>query len=169
MEQFLRRQGASEKEEIERLRAGIAEIQSRQQHGRGETEEYSSDSEGESEDEDELQLILQDLQRQNEELEIKNNHLNQAIHEERGALIELRVQLRFCSAAARAEPLAEPEPGAEEPPRPPRSRRGRRQAGSGRRRPSESWPGRAGLQRRLVGTPVSQTVGFLEESFPLLT
>ncbi|OWK01573.1 hypothetical protein Celaphus_00017717 [Cervus elaphus hippelaphus] len=162
MEQFLRRQIASEKEEIERLRAEIAEIQSRQQHGRSETEEYSSDSESESEDEDELQLILQDLQRQNEELEglghnrephpgpptlgcwpqshlggrIKNNHLNQAIHEEREAIIELRVQLR-----------------------------------SGRRRPSESQPGRAGLRRRrlLVGTPVSQTVGFLEESFPLLT
>ena len=44
---------------------------SRQQHGRSETEEYSSDSESESEDEDELQLILQDLQRQNEELEVR--------------------------------------------------------------------------------------------------
>ncbi|XP_006891495.1 PREDICTED: ralA-binding protein 1-like [Elephantulus edwardii] len=95
MEQFLRRQIASEKEEIERLRAEIAEIQSRQQHGRSETEEYSSDSESESEDEEELQIILEDLQRQNEELEIKNNHLNQAIHEEREAIIELRVQLRL--------------------------------------------------------------------------
>ncbi|KAF6089125.1 ralA binding protein 1 [Phyllostomus discolor] len=70
MEQFLRRQIASEKEEIERLRAEIAEIQSRQQHGRSETEEYSSDSESESEDEEELQIILEDLQRQNEELEV---------------------------------------------------------------------------------------------------
>ncbi|XP_006008408.1 ralA-binding protein 1 [Latimeria chalumnae] len=96
MEQYLRRQIASEKEEIERLRAEIVEIQSRQQqHGRSETEEYSSDSESESEDEEELQLILEDLQRQNEELEIKNNHLNQAIHEEREAIIELRVQLRL--------------------------------------------------------------------------
>nr|XP_031546070.1 ralA-binding protein 1 isoform X2 [Vicugna pacos] len=68
MEQFLRRQIASEKEEIERLRAEIAEIQSRQQ-GRSETEECSSDSESESEDEDELQAILEELQRQNEELE----------------------------------------------------------------------------------------------------
>ncbi|XP_060261230.1 ralA-binding protein 1 isoform X2 [Ovis aries] len=119
MEQFLRRQIASEKEEIERLRAEIAEIQSRQQHGRSETEEYSSDSESESEDEDELQLILQDLQRQNEELEIKNNHLNQAIHEEREAIIELRVQLRLLQLQrARPEPLAEPEPGAREPPPP---------------------------------------------------
>ncbi|MGH0155739.1 UNVERIFIED_CONTAM: hypothetical protein FKN15_032837 [Acipenser sinensis] len=96
MEQFLRRQIASEKEEIERLRAEIAEIQSRQQqHGRSETEEYSSDSESESEDEEELQLILEDLQKQNQELEIKNTHLNQAIHEEREAIIELRVQLRL--------------------------------------------------------------------------
>ncbi|EGW08533.1 ralA-binding protein 1 [Cricetulus griseus] len=95
MEQFLRRQIASEKEEIERLRAEIAEIQSRQQHGRSETEEYSSESESESEDEEELQVILGDLQRQNEELEIKNNHLNQAVHEEREAIIELRVQLRL--------------------------------------------------------------------------
>ncbi|XP_051878948.1 ralA-binding protein 1 isoform X1 [Pristis pectinata] len=96
MEQFLRRQIASEKEEIERLRAEIAEIQSRQQqHGRSETEEYSSESESESEDEEELQLILEDLQRQNEELEVKNNHLNQAIHDEREAIIELRVQLRL--------------------------------------------------------------------------
>lgn len=230
---------------------------SRQQHGRSETEEYSSDSESESEDEDELQLILQDLQRQNEELEvrmrraaalgsagvhvvliglaphltrglwawaavapsgrgsnttenptrdappgvaglraiwgsgrqasgssslcpslqivlvlsrktpagrreppgftegegpcpeggrpagggqwlsvflgsqllldrllrlslqIKNNHLNQAIHEEREAIIELRVQLRLLQLQrARPEPLAEPEPGAREPPPP---------------------------------------------------
>uniref|UniRef100_F6YX30 Dinitrophenyl S-glutathione ATPase n=2 Tax=Xenopus tropicalis TaxID=8364 RepID=F6YX30_XENTR len=96
MEQYLRRQIATEKEEIERLRAEISEIQSRQQqHGRSETEEYSSESESESEDEDELQYILEDLQRQNEELEIKNNHLNQAIHEEREAIIELRVQLRL--------------------------------------------------------------------------
>ncbi|KAM6217816.1 ralA-binding protein 1 [Rhynchocyon petersi] len=95
MEQFLRRQIAAEKEEIERLRAEIVEIQSRQQHGRSETEEYSSESESESEDEEELQIILEDLQRQNEELEIKNNHLNQAIHEEREAIIELRVQLRL--------------------------------------------------------------------------
>ena len=43
---------------------------SRQQHGHSETEEYSSDSESESEDEEELQLILEDLQRQNEELEV---------------------------------------------------------------------------------------------------
>ncbi|XP_032875720.1 ralA-binding protein 1 isoform X2 [Amblyraja radiata] len=72
MEQFLRRQIATEKEEIDRLRAEIAEIQSRQQqHGRSETEEYSSESESESEDEEELQLILEDLQRQNEELEMQ--------------------------------------------------------------------------------------------------
>lgn len=43
---------------------------SRQQHGRSETEEYSSESESESEDEEELQIILEDLQRQNEELEV---------------------------------------------------------------------------------------------------
>lgn len=43
---------------------------SRQQHGRSETEEYSSESESESEDEEELQMILEDLQRQNEELEV---------------------------------------------------------------------------------------------------
>ncbi|KAG9347810.1 hypothetical protein JZ751_003825 [Albula glossodonta] len=105
LEQVLRRQIATEKEEIERLRAEIADIQSRQQ-GRSETEEYSSDSESESEDEEELQIILEDLQKQNEELEvrvnggkgvkrIKNTHLNQAIHEEQEAIIELRVQLRL--------------------------------------------------------------------------
>lgn len=108
MEQFLRRQIASEKEEIERLRAEIAEIQSRQQHGRSETEEYSSESESESEDEEELQIILEDLQRQNEELEIKNNHLNQAIHLEREAIIELRVQLRLLQLQrAKPEPQAQ--------------------------------------------------------------
>ncbi|XP_061096873.1 ralA-binding protein 1-like isoform X2 [Conger conger] len=94
LEQVLRRQIATEKEEIERLRAEIADIQSRQQ-GRSETEEYSSDSESESEDEEELQVILEDLRRQNEELEIKNTHLNQAIHEEQEAIMELRVQLRL--------------------------------------------------------------------------
>ena len=70
MEQFLRRQISSEKEEMGCLRAEIAEIQSHQQHGRSETEEYSSESESESEDEEELQIILEDLQRQNEELEV---------------------------------------------------------------------------------------------------
>ncbi|KAF7692516.1 ralA-binding protein 1 [Silurus meridionalis] len=94
LEQVLRRQIATEKEEIERLRAEIADIQSRQQ-GRSETEEYSSDSESESEDEEELQIILEDLQKQNEELENKNTHLNQAIHEEQEAILELRVQLRL--------------------------------------------------------------------------
>ncbi|KAJ8337173.1 hypothetical protein SKAU_G00383930 [Synaphobranchus kaupii] len=94
LEQVLRRQIATEREEIERLRAEIADIQSRQQ-GRSETEEYSSDSESESEDEEELQIILEDLQKQNEELENKNTHLNQAIHEEQEAIIELRVQLRL--------------------------------------------------------------------------
>lgn len=119
MEQFLRRQIAAEKEEIERLRAEIAEIQSRQQHGRSETEEYSSQSESESEDEEELQVILEDLQRQNGELEIKNNHLNQAVHEEREAIIELRVQLRLLQTQrARAEQQVqedeEPRDGAPE-------------------------------------------------------
>ncbi|KFP88426.1 RalA-binding protein 1, partial [Apaloderma vittatum] len=109
MEQFLRRQIASEKEEIDRLRAEIAEIQSRQQHGRSETEEYSSESESESEDEEELQVILEDLQRQNEELEIKNNHLNQAIHEEREAIIELRVQLRLLQRAKSEQQVQEEE------------------------------------------------------------
>lgn len=110
MEQFLRRQIATEKEEIDRLRAEIAEIQSRQQHGRSETEEYSSESESESEDEEELQIILEDLQRQNEDLEIKNNHLNQAVHEEREAIIELRVQLRLLQRQrAKAEQLQEEE------------------------------------------------------------
>lgn len=47
-----------------------AHANSRQQ-GRSETEEYSSDSESESEDEEELQIILEDLQKQNEELEVR--------------------------------------------------------------------------------------------------
>lgn len=41
------------------------------QQARSETEEYSSDSESESEDEEELQMILEDLQKQNEELEVR--------------------------------------------------------------------------------------------------
>lgn len=48
----------------------LSYLYSRQQHGRSETEEYSSESESESEDEEELQIILEDLQRQNEELEV---------------------------------------------------------------------------------------------------
>lgn len=48
----------------------VSHIRSRQQHGRSETEEYSTESESESEDEEELQIILEDLQRQNEELEV---------------------------------------------------------------------------------------------------
>uniref|UniRef100_A0A4W5KK91 Uncharacterized protein n=1 Tax=Hucho hucho TaxID=62062 RepID=A0A4W5KK91_9TELE len=40
-------------------------------------------------------MILEELQKQNEELENKNTHLNQAIHEEQEAILELRVQLRL--------------------------------------------------------------------------
>lgn len=51
------------------------------------------------------------MQRQNEELEIKNNHLNQAVHEEREAIIELRVQLRLLQTQrARAEQPEDEEP-----------------------------------------------------------
>uniref|UniRef100_A0A2K6L4D2 Rho-GAP domain-containing protein n=1 Tax=Rhinopithecus bieti TaxID=61621 RepID=A0A2K6L4D2_RHIBE len=47
-------------------------------------------------DEDnELQIILEYLQRQNEELETKNNHLNQAIQEESKVIMELLVQLQL--------------------------------------------------------------------------
>uniref|UniRef100_S4RFT5 Dinitrophenyl S-glutathione ATPase n=1 Tax=Petromyzon marinus TaxID=7757 RepID=S4RFT5_PETMA len=113
MEQLLRRKMAAEKEEIERLRAEIAEIQSRQQV-RSETEDYSSDSESESEDEEELQLILDDLIRQNEELEIKNNHLNQAIHEEREAIIELRVQIRLLKSQRNRQEQCQEEAAAGE-------------------------------------------------------
>ena len=59
---------------------------SRQQHGRSETEEYSSDSESESEDEEELQIILEDLQRQNEELEVSTGFQK----------VSLRSGLSFC-------------------------------------------------------------------------
>uniref|UniRef100_A0AAV2JS63 Uncharacterized protein n=1 Tax=Knipowitschia caucasica TaxID=637954 RepID=A0AAV2JS63_KNICA len=125
LEQVLRRQIATEKEEIERLSAEIADIQSRQQ-GRSETEEYSSDSESESEDEEELQMILEDLQKQNEELENKNTHLNQAIHEELEAILELRVQLRLLQShkqqqelvvqpSSELAPLAQPTKDAPKP------------------------------------------------------
>uniref|UniRef100_A0A3B4YK30 RalA binding protein 1 n=1 Tax=Seriola lalandi dorsalis TaxID=1841481 RepID=A0A3B4YK30_SERLL len=115
LEQVLRRQIATEKEEIERLRAEIADIQSRQQ-GRSETEEYSSDSESESEDEEELQMILEDLQKQNEELENKNTHLNQAIHEEQEAILELRVQLRLLQSHKLQQELIVQPPAEQAPP-----------------------------------------------------
>uniref|UniRef100_A0A668AYK8 RalA binding protein 1 n=1 Tax=Myripristis murdjan TaxID=586833 RepID=A0A668AYK8_9TELE len=115
LEQVLRRQIATEKEEIERLRAEIADIQSRQQ-GRSETEEYSSDSESESEDEEELQMILEDLQKQNEELENKNTHLNQAIHEEQEAILELRVQLRLLQSQKLQQELTVQPPVEQAPP-----------------------------------------------------
>ena len=56
-------------------------------------------------------------------LKIKNNHLNQAIHEERDAIVELRVQLRLLQLQrAKPEPPGqddeEPERrGAGQPPR----------------------------------------------------
>ncbi|XP_061834889.1 ralA-binding protein 1 [Nerophis lumbriciformis] len=126
LEQVLRRQIATEKEEIERLRAEIADIQSRQQ-GRSETEEYSSESESESEDEEELQIILEDLQKQNEELENKNTHLNQAIHEEQEAILELRVQLRLLQGHKLQQDSAvqpPPEPQAQPPAQPSPEARG---------------------------------------------
>lgn len=110
------------------------------QQGRSETEEYSSDSESESEDEEELQMILEDLQKQNEELEVrkdaklgcvklfsvenkyvlvspqnKNTHLNQAIHEEQEAILELRVQLRLLQSHKQQQEVAVP-PAAEQAP-----------------------------------------------------
>ncbi|XP_040026454.2 ralA-binding protein 1 [Gasterosteus aculeatus] len=115
LEQVFRRLIATEKEEIERLRAEIADIQSRQQ-GRSETEEYSSDSESESEDEEELQIILEDLQKQNEELENKNTHLNQAIHEEQEAILELRVQLRLLQSHKLQQELTVQPPAEQAPP-----------------------------------------------------
>ncbi|XP_039671770.1 ralA-binding protein 1 isoform X1 [Perca fluviatilis] len=120
LEQVLRRQIATEKEEIERLRAEIADIQSvvflSRQQGRSETEEYSSDSESESEDEEELQMILEDLQKQNEELENKNTHLNQAIHEEQEAILELRVQLRLLHSHKLQQELTVQPPVEQAPP-----------------------------------------------------
>uniref|UniRef100_A0A8C6QD92 RalA-binding protein 1-like Ral binding domain-containing protein n=1 Tax=Nannospalax galili TaxID=1026970 RepID=A0A8C6QD92_NANGA len=114
MEQFLHRQIALEKEEIKRLRAEIAESQSRQQHGRSKTEEYSSESE--SEDEEELQIILEDLQRQNEELEIKNNHLNQAVYEEpMDALRLLQMQQSKSEQRAQEDQKSERHEGQECP------------------------------------------------------
>ncbi|XP_023679449.1 ralA-binding protein 1-like [Paramormyrops kingsleyae] len=124
LEQGLRRQIATEKEEIERLRAEIADLQSRQP-GRCETEECSSDSDSESEDEEELRDILEDLQKQNEELELKNTHLTQAIHEEQEAIIELRVQLRLLRSEQQRQPGPPPPaptlPHRPETDRPPRS------------------------------------------------
>uniref|UniRef100_A0A2K5P830 RalA-binding protein 1 n=1 Tax=Cercocebus atys TaxID=9531 RepID=A0A2K5P830_CERAT len=112
MEQFLCQQIASEKEEI-------AEIQSRQQQGLSKTEEYSSKSD--SEDEEEPQITLEDLQRQNEEVEIKNDHLNQAIHKEREAIIEQFQLLQMQPATAEQQAQEDEEPewrtGAVEPPR----------------------------------------------------
>uniref|UniRef100_A0A2K6CRE2 RalA-binding protein 1 n=1 Tax=Macaca nemestrina TaxID=9545 RepID=A0A2K6CRE2_MACNE len=112
MEQFLCQQIASEKEEI-------AEIQSRQQQGLSKTEEYSSKSD--SEDEEEPQITLEDLQRQNEEVEIKNDHLNQAIHKEHEAIIEQFQLLQMQPATAEQQAQEDEEPewrtGAVEPPR----------------------------------------------------
>uniref|UniRef100_A0A2K5YDN3 Rho-GAP domain-containing protein n=1 Tax=Mandrillus leucophaeus TaxID=9568 RepID=A0A2K5YDN3_MANLE len=112
MEQFLCQQIASEKEEI-------AEIQSRQHQGLSKTEEYSSKSD--SEDEEEPQITLEDLQRQNEEVEIKNDHLNQAIHKEREAIIEQFQLLQVQPATAEQQAQEDEEPewrtGAVEPPR----------------------------------------------------
>lgn len=147
-------------------------LRSRQQ-GRSETEEYSSDSESESEDEEELQMILEDLQKQNEELEVrkhpasttccggpavfdkivvirirklsmllflvivkvlagvlqdltlnvyfvalknKNTHLNQAIHEEQEAILELRVQLRLLQSHKLQQELTAQPPAEQAPP-----------------------------------------------------
>lgn len=54
---------------------------SSRQQGRSETEEYSSESESESEDEEELQMILEDLQKQNEELEVREHCLKQTVND----------------------------------------------------------------------------------------
>lgn len=68
------------------------------QQGRSETEEYSSDSESESEDEEELQMILEDLQKQNEELEVRKHTYNLKKQKVVGWLISVDFQFSFtCS------------------------------------------------------------------------
>uniref|UniRef100_A0A673LMH8 RalA binding protein 1 n=1 Tax=Sinocyclocheilus rhinocerous TaxID=307959 RepID=A0A673LMH8_9TELE len=104
LEQVLRRQIATEKEEIERLRAEIADIQSRQQ-GRSET--YSSDSDSESESEFPSHTHTQHN---------KNTHLNQAIHEEQEAILELRVQLRLLQSHKLQQELTAPSTSEQAPP-----------------------------------------------------
>uniref|UniRef100_A0A3B3RES1 RalA binding protein 1 n=1 Tax=Paramormyrops kingsleyae TaxID=1676925 RepID=A0A3B3RES1_9TELE len=72
-----------------------------------------------------LRDILEDLQKQNEELEVKNTHLTQAIHEEQEAIIELRVQLRLLRSEQQRQPGPPPPaptlPHRPETDRPPRS------------------------------------------------
>uniref|UniRef100_A0A8D2ENU4 Rho-GAP domain-containing protein n=1 Tax=Theropithecus gelada TaxID=9565 RepID=A0A8D2ENU4_THEGE len=66
-------------------------------------------------------ITLEDLQRQNEEVEIKNDHLNQAIHKEREAIIEQFQLLQMQPATAEQQAQEDEEPewrtGAVEPPR----------------------------------------------------
>uniref|UniRef100_A0A2K5YDR1 Rho-GAP domain-containing protein n=1 Tax=Mandrillus leucophaeus TaxID=9568 RepID=A0A2K5YDR1_MANLE len=66
-------------------------------------------------------ITLEDLQRQNEEVEIKNDHLNQAIHKEREAIIEQFQLLQVQPATAEQQAQEDEEPewrtGAVEPPR----------------------------------------------------
>lgn len=82
-------------------------------------------------------MILEDLQKQNEELEVskdveskcvtpalngfvspqnKNTHLNQAIHEEQEAILELRVQLRLLQSHKQQQEVTMQLPAEQAPP-----------------------------------------------------
>ncbi|XP_077993575.1 uncharacterized protein LOC144447427 isoform X2 [Glandiceps talaboti] len=87
----------NERNEVERLKAEINEINEERQQTANNVDVNSptvSSSESESDDEDELQQILDDLMKENEELEAKNDEYCKAINEEREVCIQLRVKVR---------------------------------------------------------------------------
>ncbi|KAK3722088.1 hypothetical protein QZH41_019844, partial [Actinostola sp. cb2023] len=103
----LRQRITDERNEIKRLQEEIASVLQQQESEQGLTDTASASDSSASEtvstiiifnrqpvDETELESMMQDLISQNDELEKKNVHLSQEIHEQRESCAELKVQIR---------------------------------------------------------------------------
>lgn len=95
----LRRKIKSEKTEVERLKAEIAEYQQLykfKQYSFDSTENSSSESDSsDSEEEEYCITTLEDLFKENKELEQKNLELSRQIQQERESRMELKVQMKM--------------------------------------------------------------------------
>ncbi|XP_070536424.1 ralA-binding protein 1-like isoform X2 [Ptychodera flava] len=93
----------NERNEVDRLKAEISTIQDERRQSPSNSEDVASQSDessdSESENDEQLQNILDDLLKQNEELEAKNDELSIAIHEERLHCIRLKSQVQLAQSS----------------------------------------------------------------------
>ncbi|XP_074661157.1 uncharacterized protein LOC141913882 isoform X2 [Tubulanus polymorphus] len=91
----LKKKIETERDEFEQVAMEIAELRSIRGDSFDADDWTSSDSSYESDDEEELQDILENLIKENQQLEKLNSELCQRIHEERQACLTSKVQIRL--------------------------------------------------------------------------